>query len=183
MGEVRVWRARTADLSAAQVEAIRSILWAAFSDDEEGGFTEDDWEHGLGGVHVVAELDGRIAAHGSVVPREIRFGGRALRAGYVESVATDPVLQRKGIGTAMMREVATVIAEGYEIGVLGTGEHGFYERLGWRTWRGPSSVRTSDGDRSTSVDDGFLMVLAVPATPPLDFDSSINCDWRPGDVW
>jgi aminoglycoside 2'-N-acetyltransferase I len=49
--------------------------------------------------------------------------------------------------------------------------------------RGPSSVRTADGERATPDDDGYLMVLVLPETPPLDFDAPINCDWRPGDVW
>ena len=72
MTDLRVRRARTDDLSASEVEAIRQILWAAFDDPDEPeeGFTELDWEHGLGGIHVVAELNGRIAAHGSVVARE-----------------------------------------------------------------------------------------------------------------
>ena len=179
----RIRRVATADLRPAEVEAIRAILWAAFDDDEEGRFTEEDWDHALGGVHVVAESDGRIVAHGSVVPREIHIGGRPLAAGYVEAVATDPGLQRTGLGTGVMREAGAIIREDYELGVLGTGEHAFYERLGWRTWRGPSSVRTPGGDRPTPDEDGYIMVLATPSTPPLDPDAPISCDWRPGDVW
>jgi aminoglycoside 2'-N-acetyltransferase I len=183
MGEIRVRRVPTAELRPAEVEAIRAILWAAFEDDEEG-FTEDDWEHGLGGIHVVAELDGRIVAHGSVVPRDIHAGGRPLATGYVESVATDPGLQRTGLGTAVMREIGAIIRDRYELGLLGSGEHGFYERLGWRTWRGPSSVRTPNGRlERTPTDDGFLMALATPTSPRLDYFAPISCDWRPGDVW
>jgi aminoglycoside 2'-N-acetyltransferase I len=185
MADVRVRRARTDELSAAESEAIRAILWAAFDDphDPDEGFTEHDWEHGLGGIHVVAELDGRIVAHGSVVAREIHAGGQPLRAGYVEAVATEPGLQRTGLGSAVMREIGEIIGEAYEVGFLGTGERGFYERLGWRTWRGPSFVRTPDGERATPEDDGFLMVLATASTPPLDLDAPISCEWRPGDVW
>jgi aminoglycoside 2'-N-acetyltransferase I len=175
-------RILTADLGPAEIDAIRAILWSAFASDGYG-FTEDDWQHGLGGVHVVAEADGRIVAHGSVVPREIHVGGRPLAAGYVEAVATDPARQGRGFGTAVMRDVGEVIRAGYELGVLGTGEHRFYERLGWRTWRGPSAVRTKDGERRTPDEDGYILVLATPASPPLDLDAPISCDWRPGDVW
>ena len=149
MTDLRVRRARTDDLSASEVEAIRTILWAAFDDPDEPeeSFTEHDWEHGLGGMHVVAELDGRIVAHGSVVAREIHVGGRPLAAGYVESVATDPGLQRRGLGTAVMREIGAVIVEAYEVGLLGTGEHGFYERLGWQTLA-RSVVRADAGRRA-----------------------------------
>ena len=160
----------------------RAILWAAFERDGEG-FTEHDWEHALGGIHVVAEVDGRIVAHASVVPREIHVGTRPLATGYVEAVATAPGRQRTGLGTAVMGEVGDVIRAGYELGLLGTGEHGFYERLGWRTWRGRSSVRTANGERPTPDDDGFLMALETPTSPPLDLHAPISCDWRSGDVW
>jgi aminoglycoside 2'-N-acetyltransferase I len=182
MSDIRIRRLPTAELRPADAEAIRAILWAAFERDEEG-FTEHDWEHALGGIHVVAEVDGRIVAHASVLPRQIHIGTRALATGYVEAVATEPGRQRTGLGTAVMGEVGDVIREGYELGLLGTGEHGFYERLGWRTWRGPSSVRTADGRRATPDDDGFLMALETPTSPPLDLYAPISCEWRPGDVW
>ncbi len=66
-----------------------------------------------------------------------------------------------------MRDVSGYIVDRFELGALGTGVHGFYERLGWRTWTGPSTVRMPDGDRPTPDDDGYLMVLATPSTPPI----------------
>ena len=61
----------------------------------------------------------------------------------------------------------------------------FYERLGWRTWLGPSSVRSPDGERRTPDEDGYILVLTTPSTPlePLDLTLPIRCDWRVGDVW
>jgi aminoglycoside 2'-N-acetyltransferase I len=177
----QVW---TAELSDPEVDAIRDLLWAAFDDeDPEERFTEDDWHHTIGGLHVVAEEGSRIVAHASVVERRLEIAGRAVRTGYVEGVATAPDRQGRGLGTLVMEHVSRVIAEGYELGALGTGRHAFYERLGWHTWRGPSFVRTPDGEQRTREDDGFILVLATPASPPLDFDASISCDWRPGDVW
>ena len=82
-----------------------------------------------------------------------------------------------------MAEVDAIIRDEFELGVLGTGSHAFYERLGWQTWRGPSFVRTPDGPQPTPDDDGYLMVLETPRTRPLDLDASISCGWRPGDVW
>jgi aminoglycoside 2'-N-acetyltransferase I len=185
MADLRVRRLATDELTPDQIAAIRAILWAAFHhpDDPDDGFTEHDWQHALGGVHVIADLDGRIAAHGSVVPREIHAGRRRLDAGYVEAVATDPDHQRSGLGTAVMREIGAIIDERYEAGFLGTGEFGFYERLGWVAWRGPLSVRTAEGDRRTPDEDGFLMVLRTRTSPPLDLSAPLSCDWRPGDVW
>ena len=153
----------------------------AFEDDEP--FSEDDWQHALGGTHVVLEIDGAIVAHASVVERELRIGGRPLRTGYVEAVATSPERQGRGLGTIVMSAIGELIRNGFEIGALGTGRHGFYERLGWRTWHGPGSVRTPDGPRRTPGEDGYVMILETPTTPPLEPGAPIDCDWRPGDVW
>ena len=38
MTDVRVRRAKTADLSASEVEVIRAILWAAFDDPDGNGW-------------------------------------------------------------------------------------------------------------------------------------------------
>ena len=177
-------RVRTADLTAAEIDAIRALLWAAFPPGDEG-FTEHDWEHGLGGLHVLLESvpDGRIVAHAAVVERELHVGGRPLQTGYVEAVATDPDRQAQGFGTALMRDVGRSILETYQLGALGTGRHRFYERLGWRVWRGPTYVRLPDGDRRTPDEDGDILVLLTPRTPRIDLTARISCDWRSGDVW
>jgi aminoglycoside 2'-N-acetyltransferase I len=44
-------------------------------------------------------------------------------------------------------------------------------------------VRTSDGKQRTPEDDGFILVLPTPASPPIDLRAQISCDWRPGDAW
>jgi aminoglycoside 2'-N-acetyltransferase I len=158
------------------------LLWGAFPPGEEG-FTEEDWEHGLGGTHFLLEVGDRIVGHAAVVERSLAVGGRPVRAGYVEAVATAPLEQGRGLGTTLMSEVSEHIRETFELGALGTGRHTFYERLGWRTWQGPSSVATPDGDVPTPDDDGYILVLETPASPPLDLTAPIRCEWRPGDVW
>ncbi|HEV8699253.1 MAG TPA: GNAT family N-acetyltransferase [Candidatus Limnocylindrales bacterium] len=162
--------------------AIRDLLWAAFPAGEDG-FTEDDWQHAVGGTHFVLELGGEIVAHASVVEREMHVDGRPLRTGYVEAVATAPDRQGRGLGSIVMQDVTAFIRERFELGALGTGSYGFYERLGWLTWRGPTSVRTAEGPRRTPDEDGYVMVLPTPSSPPLDPTVPISCDWRPGDVW
>jgi aminoglycoside 2'-N-acetyltransferase I len=177
-----VRRSTTDGLTPAEIDAIRAILWAAFPPGDEG-FTEHDWEHALGGTHFLLELDGEIAAHASVVKRELHVAGRPLRTGYVEAVATDPARQGRGLGTRLMGEVGSHIEAAFELGALGTGSHHFYERLGWRTWQGPSSVRTARGLERTPAEDGYILVLATPSSPVLDLEAAISCEWRPGDVW
>lgn len=161
---------------------MRRLLEDAFGDDEER-FTEDDWLHAAGGVHFVLDVDGEIVTHAAVVERELHLDGRPFRTGYVEAVATLPGRQGAGFGSMVMEDVAAYVTKRFELGALGTGRHHFYERLGWRTWRGPSSVRTEDGDRRTPDEDGYILVLPTRTSPPLDLNGTISCDWRPGDVW
>lgn len=180
----RIRRLTTDELTADEVAAIRALMVAAFGPPGTAdGFDDDDWQHALGGVHVVLDVDGEIVAHAAVVEREIHVGGRPLRTGYVEAVATAPALQRSGHGTAVMEAVGDIIRERYELGALGTGSHGFYARFGWRTWQGPTAVRTGSGDVPSPGEDGFIMVLATPTSPPLDPTLPITSDWRPGDAW
>ena len=171
-----------AELTASETERLRALLWAAFESDDES-FSEDDWQHALGGRHFVVEDEGEIVAHAAVVERMVGIGGRTLRAGYVEAVATARDRQGRGHGTRAMQAASVHIRDSFEIGVLGTGSHAFYERLGWTTWRGPSFVRTRDGLVATPDDDGYLMVLRTPSTPALNPRAPIVCEWRPGDVW
>ena len=183
-GIPRLRRLRSDQIGEHEIDAIRELLWAAFADDEDGEFTEDDWQHALGGLHFVLDQDGRVVGHASVVERELHVDGRPLRTGYVEAVAVAPARQRSGLGTVVMSDATLHVAADYELGALGTGSQAFYERLGWQTWRGPSFVRGEHGDIATPDDDGYIMVLLTPRTPAtLDLDAPISCEWRPGDVW
>ncbi|HUS20614.1 MAG TPA: GNAT family N-acetyltransferase [Aeromicrobium sp.] len=175
---------RTDELTNHELARIRELLWAAFADDEHGAFEEDDWDHALGGTHFLAEVKGEIVCHASVVERTIEVSAQPMRTGYVEAVATDPAQQRRRYGTAVMRAVNEWIGARFELGMLGTGSQAFYERLGWRVWQGPSSVRTADGAQRTPEEDGYIMYLRTPTTPPgVDDTSPISCEWRTGDVW
>ncbi len=183
VGGVRTRRLSTPELTPVEIAAIRTILTAAFWAEEDERFTEDDWRHAVGGLHVVLDVGGEIVTHASVVERDLRVAGVPLRTGYVEAVATAPAWQGKGHGTTVMREVSAYIRDSFELGALGTGSQGFYERLGWRTWHGPSSVRMPDGEHPTPDEDGYIMVLDTPSTPTIAPDAPISCEWRPGDVW
>jgi aminoglycoside 2'-N-acetyltransferase I len=176
-------RVPTVDLTHAEVTAIRELMVVAFGADDEERFTDDDWDHAIGGLHFVLDLNGEVVAHASVVERELHVDGQPLRTGYVEAVATAPDRQGGGLGTMVMTGVTSYIRDRFELGALGTGRYRFYERLGWLTWTGPSSVRTPDGPRRTPGDDGYILVLPTASTPALDVTTPISCDWRPGDVW
>ncbi|MFP5333356.1 MAG: GNAT family N-acetyltransferase [Acidimicrobiia bacterium] len=149
----------------------------------EGDFDPEDWDHALGGRHFVVVVEGgRVISHAAVVERTIWVGDAPYRTGYVEAVATEPSLQGLGHGTAVMRQAGEWIRERYELGCLGTGEHRFYERLGWQRWRGPSAVRLPDGSHvPTPDDDDGIMVLGTTAA--VDVTARIACEPRQGDDW
>ena len=178
---VRLRSATTAELTAAELEALRRLLFAAFG----GRFDAQDWEHTLGGVHVLAFEGDQVVAHGAVVPRVLTVADRELPTGYVEGVATRADRRGRGLATLVMREVGRVIERDHELGALsdGTGIPGFYQRLGWESWQGPTWVAGPRGRERTADDDGSLLVLRSPATAGLDPTAPITCDWRPGDVW
>lgn len=172
----------TAELSPHEVRTIRSIMTAAFGPGDEA-FTDDDWEHALGGRHFVLDEGGEIVAHAAVVERRLYLGDRPLRTGYVEAVATAPGHQGRGFGSTVMEAVNAYIRATWELGGLGTGRHHFYERLGWQTMRGHAYVRSADGRERTPDDEGYILVLRTPASPPFELDEPISCESRPGDAW
>jgi aminoglycoside 2'-N-acetyltransferase I len=172
----------TASLSDADTATIQALLAAAFARDEHGGFTWEDWLHAIGGTHVLVEVDGTIIAHASIVERTLEIAGRPIRTGYVEAVAVTPALQRQGVGSLLMGAVNAHVAA-FDLGALGTGSQPFYERLGWRIWQGPTSVRVDGRTEPTPDEDGYILVLPTPTSPPFELTEPISCDWRPGDAW
>jgi GNAT superfamily N-acetyltransferase len=133
-----------------EVVALRELFDEAWSDDVEG-FTDQDWGHAVGGVHVIAEADGRVVAHASLVERELHTAGHRLRTGYVEAVATRPSHQRRGLGTLVIGEVGELIDRTYRLGALATGVGGSDlrqdgERARSDGRRGRERLRPSDPD-------------------------------------
>jgi aminoglycoside 2'-N-acetyltransferase I len=172
----------TDDLTPDEVATLRALFDAAWAS-KDGAFSEDDWRSATGGTHVIVDIDGSISSHASVVPRTLETGGHALRTGYVEAVATWPDQQGRGLATEVMRATAGVV-DAFELGALDTGIPGFYERLGWERWLGPTAVRTERGGIRTPEEDGQVMIRRTRSTPAdLDLAAPISCDWRPGDAW
>ncbi|MGY5883967.1 GNAT family N-acetyltransferase [Modestobacter lacusdianchii] len=170
----------TADLSPAELDRLRTFLDTAYA----GRFGDDDWSHALGGVHVLATVDGEPAGHAAVVVRQLIVGDTTLRTGFVEAVATASPLRRRGVGTAVMAEVERLVRGGFELGALAASEDGaaLYARRGWLRWTGQTAALTPDG--IVDSPDEAVFVLSTPATPaPLDTAVRLVCDWRRGDLW
>jgi aminoglycoside 2'-N-acetyltransferase I len=169
------------DLRPEELASLRALFEASWADEE--GFTEQDWDHAVGGVHFILEEGGGIASHASVVERRIHTGGHELATGYVEAVATWPNARGRGYGSEVMREVDEYIDQTFQLGALSTARHGFYERLGWLLWKGPTFARRGSELIRTDEEDGNILVRLTPTSPELDLSAPIGCEWRSGDLW
>ncbi|WP_372444123.1 GNAT family N-acetyltransferase [Amycolatopsis magusensis] len=171
--------AHTADLGAATLTAVRGLLDEVF----EGDFSDDDWDHSLGGMHVLVHESGGLIGHGSIVQRQFVHDGRALRAGYVEAVAVRADRRRRGHAGRIMAELERIARNAYDLGALSASEEGiaFYTARGWSRWQGPTSVLAPEGLQRTEEDDDSVFVL--PGSTPLDRTGALSCEWRNGDVW
>jgi len=169
----------TAAVPRRLLTEIRSVVDAAFGD----RFSDQDWEHSLGGTHVVLSEGPLLLAHASVVPRVIEVADRPFQAGYVEAVATRPERQGEGHGTRVMAAVAAVVRAEHELGALSTSARRFYRRLGWERWRGPTYVRHGSRRVRTKDEDDGIMVLRTGPSLPIDLTDPISCATRPGDDW
>ncbi len=170
----------TSQLSAAELAEIRALLDDAF----EGDFGDEDWAHGLGGVHALVRDEKGLAAHGSVIMRRVEHEGRSYRIGYVEALAVRADRRRQGLGGLVMAELERVIDRAYDFGALSASDDGaaLYRARGWLLWAGRieafgpnGAVRLPDEEDST-----YLRAAArgpLPAPP-----AALVFDWRDGDV-
>jgi aminoglycoside 2'-N-acetyltransferase I len=124
----------TSAMSPGLAVVVRQLLEDAF----EGDLSDEDWDHCLGGWHVLVTEDDVPLSHAAVVPRVLQIAGRRWRCGYVEGMATAPHRQGTGLGSLVMQWLGRLIRTEFEIGALSTSAHSFYQRHGWERWQGPS---------------------------------------------
>lgn len=174
----RLITCHTGELTPDELQAARQLLDASF----DGEFSDDDWAHGLGGIHALVIDGDDVIAHGSLVMRGLLHDGRSLRTGYVEAVAVRRDQRRAGHATTVMTALEA-LASAYDVLALSASDSGvaLYLSRGWKRWRGPTSVLTPSGLRPTPDDDDAVYVL--PGTAALDLEGALTCDWREGDVW
>lgn len=138
----------------------------------------DDFLAGLeGAIHLLLYEDGRLASHVCWVDRLLQQEGQEpLRTAYIEAVATEPSLQRRGHATTLMQAAARLVQE-YPLAALSPAETSLYARLGWLSWRGPLAVRTARGMEPAPEEQ--VLYLPTAATPAwLDPHAPLSCEWR-----
>ncbi|MFD7975819.1 GNAT family N-acetyltransferase [Streptomyces sp. NPDC059071] len=180
-GGVKLWTAPTHELGADRLRAVRDLLDTAF----EGDFEDDDWDHTLGGVHVLVEDDrGSLVAHGAVAQRRVLHRGRSYRVGYVEGVAVRADVRRQGLGGAVMVELERVIDGAYAFGALSASDDGaaLYTACGWQVWEGRIETLSPDGIVRLPDEEGSTYLLPAAWHPLPDPADPLVFDWRNGDV-
>jgi aminoglycoside 2'-N-acetyltransferase I len=169
----------TGQLAPAVLAAAHELLDQAF----DGDFTDQDWEHCLGGLHALLWEGAELIGHAAVVQRRLLHNGHAIRTGYVEGVGVRASARGRGHGAALMAAMEEVARAAYELAALAATEEAaaFYAARGWRLWEGPTFALTPSGTVRTDEADGWIYVL--PMAAQLDLRGEIVCDWRDGDVW
>ena len=169
----------TADLDSETRQRVCQMVTTAFA----GDFTDDDWEHALGGMHALIWRHGAIIAHAAVVQRRLFYRGNAVRCGYVEGVAVREDCRGQGLVHALLDGVEQVVRGAYQVGALSSSVRArrVYAVRGWLPWHGPTSVLAPTGPVRTPDDDDTIFVLPVGIS--LDTSAALMCDWRAGDVW
>ncbi|MGI8448416.1 MAG: GNAT family N-acetyltransferase [Streptosporangiaceae bacterium] len=178
MPQTRLRVAHTSGLDAAMHHAARALLDDVFDD-----MADEDWDHALGGMHALLWEGPELIGHASVIQRQLLYGGRAWRTGYVEAVAVREDRRRSGHGGTLMDAAERIIRGAYEVGALGSTDAGaaFYAARGWLRWLGPCSALTPDGILRTPGEEGSIYVL--PVAIPLNVSQELTCGWREGDAW
>ncbi|NGO13533.1 GNAT family N-acetyltransferase [Streptomyces sp. HC44] len=175
----RLRTAHTADLTRAELRVVRAFLDDVF----EGDFSDEDWDHTLGGVHALVRDGTRLVAHGAVIQRRVLHQGRSLRTGYVEGVGVRADVRRQGLGGQVMAALERVIDHAYALGALSAtyeGE-GLYAARGWQEWSGRIHALGPDGIVHLPDEEIWLFVRPASAGP-LDPAHELVFDWRDGDV-
>ena len=180
MSSILVLSSRTEDLPEETRTAIIELCVAAHQ--------EDDFKNLFkyvpsGGWHFLAYSEDQLISHAMVTTRWLQPQGHPLlKTAYIDAVSTLPEYQGQGYGSAVMRRLVAEMDAEYGIACLETDREGFYERLGWQTWRGPLAGRKEGGLVPTPEQHG-VMVLRLSQTPALDFDSMLTIECQPGRIW
>jgi aminoglycoside 2'-N-acetyltransferase I len=134
-----------------------------------------------GGIHALAYREQELVSHAVATTRWLQPEGLPLlRTAYIDAVATLPAYQGQGIGSRVMCQLASLLAD-FDLACLETDRVSFYARLGWEEWRGPLAGRRAD-ELLPTPDQAGIVILRLARTPPLDLDSLLVVEYD-GRIW
>ncbi len=179
MSDLVIKTARADTLDDATRKAIIDVCVAAHENPEFHDlfdFVSPDM------VHVIAYRDDVVIGHAMVSTRWMQPEGHPiLRSAYIDAVSVAPSEQGKGVGKAVMQQIAVVISD-YEIAGLETDKFGFYESVGWERWPGSLAGRGANGLIPTPDQHG-VMILRLPKTPALNLNGLLTIEDQGARIW
>lgn len=170
---------RTEDLDEAMRAHIINLCIDAHG---EPGFSHLFEMVPAGGLHVFATINDQVIGHAMVTTRWAQPEGYSeLRTAYIDAVSTSPAHQRQGIGSLVMMELVKRLND-FQIACLETDKPAFYERLGWRIWRGPKAGRSEHGLIMTPSDQ-IVMVHTLAGPPVLNLEGLLTIECQSNRIW
>ena len=166
------------DLSAGEYAEIVALTSQAFERDYTPFM-----EMFSNPTHVLGRLNGKLVSYVLWITRWLQTGkGPLLKTAAIEGMATELSYRHKGFASQIMKRAAAEIQD-YDIAVLSTGRNGFYARLGWKIWEGPLYTRKGNELIAMPEEQGCVMILTLPKTPPLDITAPLSIEWRALEPW
>lgn len=172
-------RLHTSQLISSEKETLFGLLVEGFSSD----FTYDDFQHTLGGMHVIAYDQQKMVGHVAIVQRNMAINDDPISVGYVEAMVVEENYRRQGIGASLMQHTNEIISACYQLGLLSASEEGqkLYRSVGWKVWKGALFEQQQRHYIRSIEEEGGVM--AWSAHDNIDFTASLYCDFRGGDQW
>ena len=129
---------------AEDAPRVRTLLEAAFGGDVEADVVDKLRADGDIVAALVAERAGDIAGYVAFARLDLDLGGRTVPVIGLAPVGVVPVLQRQGIGSALIRDGLGRLKDRGERLVFVLGDPGYYGRFGFKVmdrlvsrWAGP----------------------------------------------
>src|SRR5436190_9240659 len=116
--------------AAADHEAVRHVNRLAFGGEDEARLVDALRSGGHSRVSLVAEVEGRVVGHVLFSEVPILTDGGTVAALSLAPMAVLPDFQRRGVGSALVREGLEVCRAGHRIVVV-LGHPAFYPRFGF----------------------------------------------------
>lgn len=175
---IKITSLRKAKLTGIKKSKIRSFLEEVFGP----SYSEDHWNSCQGGIHTIAQFDGKIIGHTALIPRSVIIDNIEHPVKYVEAVAVDTSSRNIGLGKAMLQRLNSQLELSSSFALLTTTSPRFYQKLGWSNWIGRSWTHTDTQRKVPPGTHGQIMYFA-PTIGKLSPQLPISINWRPGDIW
>ncbi len=170
----------TSQLSSVEKEQIYQLLFQVFKQ----GFSREDFDHTLGGMHILAYDNHQLIGHVAIVQRSVIVDCSPFRIGYLEGLGVAEAYRRQGIGRKLMEQSSEIIVNSHDFGLLSASEEGLplYQSLGWKIWTGELYESNRESYQRSFDDEGSVLFWAAPSQS-IAATSPLYCDYRSGDQW